>query len=218
MSTSPRRKPSQAAVELAPQRVRGRIRPAGFRPRRRRRIRGGEKIRQDAYRIGDIDLAGVLAVGRVGAARRAVAEEEIAEDSDRVGEVEPGIARRESVLSNTPEMACPIWSNGCRASVTAVETLLEHGCQVLAVNPKQLDRFRLAAHQVDDPLVIKIREWSRMHEGLGQEKVRPTNRLREQLRRYFPQYLELAPDVSRDDWLLEVWKRIPTPAEAKRGG
>jgi len=125
-----------------------------------------------------------------------------------------------------------------------VETLLERGCQVFAVNPKQLDRFRdrfsLAGAkddrrdafvladslrtdrvcfrklQVDEPLVIEIREWSRMYEELGQEKVRHTNRLREQLRRYFPQYLELAPDAIGDDWLLKLWKRIPTPAEAKR--
>jgi transposase len=125
-----------------------------------------------------------------------------------------------------------------------VETLLEHGCQVFALNPKQLDRFRdrfsLAGAkddrrdafvladslrtdtvcfrklQVDQPLVIEIREWSRIYEELGQEKLRHTNRLREQLRRYFPQYLELAPDAVGDDWFLELWKRIPTPAEAKR--
>lgn len=125
-----------------------------------------------------------------------------------------------------------------------VETLLERGCQVFAVNPKQLDRFRdrfsLAGAkddrrdafvladslrtdracfrklQVDEPLVIELRERSRMYEELGREKLRHTNRLREQLHRYFPQYLELVPDASGSDWFLELWKRIPTPAEARR--
>lgn len=125
-----------------------------------------------------------------------------------------------------------------------VETLLEHGCQVFAVNPKQLDRFRdrfslpgakddrLDAYvladslrtdtqcfrklQIAEPLVNQIREWSRTHEELVQEKARQSARVREQLRRYFPQYLELADDAVGESWLLELWKRAPTPAEAQR--
>jgi transposase len=125
-----------------------------------------------------------------------------------------------------------------------VETLLERGCQVFAINPKQLDRFRdrfsLAGAkddrrdayvladslrtdphcfrrlEIDEPLVIELREWSRMYEELVRDKLRQTNRLREQLRRYFPQYLGLAADAVGDDWFLELWKRVPTPADAKR--
>lgn len=125
-----------------------------------------------------------------------------------------------------------------------VETLLERGCQVFAVNPKQLDRFRdrfsLAGAKDDrrdafvlgdslrtdmvcfrrlqsaEPLIIELRERSRLYEELSQEKVRHTHRLREQIRRYFPQYLELASHALGEDWFLELWTRIPTPADAKR--
>lgn len=75
-----------------------------------------------------------------------------------------------------------------------VETLLEQGFVVFAINPKQLDRFRdrfspagakddrldamvlasalrtdqhcFRALKVDDPLVIELREWSRMIDEL----------------------------------------------------
>src|SRR5436305_15342025 len=96
-----------------------------------------------------------------------------------------------------------------------VEALLERGFCVYGINPKQLDRFRdrftvagskddrrdawvladslrtdrhafrnLAA---DDPLVIQLREWSRMHDELTLERTRQINRLRDQLWRYYPQ-------------------------------
>src|SRR6266851_1241886 len=75
-----------------------------------------------------------------------------------------------------------------------VEMLMERGFQVFAVNPKQLDRFTVArakddsrdAHvlgdslrtvrhafrrmAVDDPVIIELREWSRMAEDLQQER------------------------------------------------
>ena len=124
-----------------------------------------------------------------------------------------------------------------------VETLLEHGCQVFSINPKQLDRFRdrfslagakddrrdayvLAASlrtdrhsfrhlRIDKPLVIELREWSRIHDELSRERTRLTNRLCEQFRRYFPQYLDLSEDVG-DKWLLALWKLAPTPARAQK--
>ena len=42
-----------------------------------------------------------------------------------------------------------------------------------------------------DPTVIELREWSRIASELGAERIRLTNRLREQLWRYFPAMLEL---------------------------
>lgn len=124
-----------------------------------------------------------------------------------------------------------------------VETLLERGMTVYSINPKQLDRFRdrftvagakddrRDAHvladslrtdqqcfrllRVDDPTVIELREWSRMTEDLGQERVRLANRLRQQLLRYYPQMLELAQDVE-NNWFLALWELIPTPADATR--
>jgi transposase len=124
-----------------------------------------------------------------------------------------------------------------------VETLLERGFVVHAINPKQLDRFRdrftvagakddrldarvLAdslrtdGHRfrrlsVDEPRVIELREWSRMAEDLRQEHVRLTNRVGEQLRRYYPQALELSEDLGAE-WFLDLWELIPTPAKAAK--
>lgn len=124
-----------------------------------------------------------------------------------------------------------------------VEALLERGFQVFAINPKQLDRFRdrftiagakddsrdahVLGHSlrtdrqafrrisVDDPLVIELREWSRMHEELTQERTRLTNRVRDQLWRYYPQARELSEDLAAD-WFLDLWQQVPTPAQAAR--
>ena len=122
-----------------------------------------------------------------------------------------------------------------------VEMLLDHGFLVFAINPKQLDRFRdrftvagakddsrdahvlgsaLRTDQhafrrlaVEDPLVIQLREWSRMAGELQQERTRLSNRVRQQLWRYYPQATELTDDVA-DDWFLALWQEVPTPASA----
>jgi transposase len=124
-----------------------------------------------------------------------------------------------------------------------VEALLERGFQVYAINPKQLDRFRdrfspagakddsrdayVLGHSlrtdrhafrpltVDQPLVIELREWSRMRDELQQEQSRLGNRLRDQLWRYYPQARELADDLT-SDWFLDLWQQVPTPAKAAR--
>jgi transposase len=138
-------------------------------------------------------------------------------------------------------------SGGCAVSVwvaiemphgAVVESLLDRGCQVFAINPKQLDRFRdrfspagakddrRDAHvladslrtdsqcfrhlHVQSPTTIQIREWTRLHDELVGQRSKCTNRVREQLRRYFPQYLDIAEEVS-EGWFLELWNRIPTP-------
>lgn len=124
-----------------------------------------------------------------------------------------------------------------------VETLIERGFKVHAINPKQMDRFRdrftLAGAKDDsrdaevmasalrtdrrcfrplvaaDPVVIELREWSRIAEDLGAERNRLTNRMREQLWRYFPALLELENDLGAE-WLLDLWEIVPTPAKAAR--
>jgi len=124
-----------------------------------------------------------------------------------------------------------------------VETLLERGFSVYAINPKQMDRFRdrftLAGAKDDsrdaetmasalrtdprcfrplaamDPIVIELREWSRIAEDLGAERIRLTNRMREQLWRYFPAMLELESDLAAR-WLLDLWEVVPTPDKARR--
>src|SRR3546814_2562219 len=42
-----------------------------------------------------------------------------------------------------------------------------------------------------------------------------TNRLREQLWRYYPQMIDVAEDLAAG-WVLELWKLVPTPAAARR--
>jgi transposase len=125
------------------------------------------------------------------------------------------------------------------------ETLLERGFHVYAINPKQLDRFRgrytlagakddsrdalvmAAALRTDphclrkleaaNPAVIELREWSRIGDDLTAERNRLTNRLREQLWRYFPALLELDSDLGAE-WLLELCETAPSPAKAARIG
>ena len=124
-----------------------------------------------------------------------------------------------------------------------VESLLERGFRVHAINPKQLDRFRdrfspagakddsrdaevLAdALRTDrrcfrrlaplDPVLVELREWSRMAEELRAERNRLGNRVREQLWRYYPQLLDLADDVAAG-WFLDLWALLPTPEKARR--
>lgn len=124
-----------------------------------------------------------------------------------------------------------------------VEMLLEHRFAVFAINPKQLDRFRdrftvagakddrrdahvlggslrtdrAAFRQLaaDDPVIIELREWSRMADELTQERTRLANRLRQQLWRYYPQAAKLTDDVA-DEWFLALWQKVPTPDRAAK--
>ena len=124
-----------------------------------------------------------------------------------------------------------------------VEGLLERGFQVHSINPKQLDRFRdrfspagakddrrdarvLAdAVRTDphclrelrplDPAIVELREWSRLADDLTAERNRLVNRVREQLWRYYPQFLELGADLGADS-TLALWKLAPTPDAARR--
>lgn len=124
-----------------------------------------------------------------------------------------------------------------------VEILVERGFHVYAINPKQLDRFRdrhtvagakddrrdafvlgdslrtdrpcFRRVQVDDPVIIQIRELSRIDQDLREEANRLQNRLREQLHRFFPQTLRLSP-AAADPWLWELLELAPTPSLAAR--
>jgi transposase len=124
-----------------------------------------------------------------------------------------------------------------------VETLVEHGFHLYAINPKQLDRFRdrhsvagakddrrdafvlsdslrgdrarFRRIRLDDPLVIQLRELSRVDEELGRETNRLTNRLREQLYRFYVQALKLCPSAD-EPWLWALLEIAPAPAAAGR--
>jgi transposase len=124
-----------------------------------------------------------------------------------------------------------------------VDVLLDRGFIVHAINPKQLDRLRdrfsVAGAKDDrrdayvsadglrtdrhlfrrlhiaDPRLIELRAWSRLAEELQEERVRLSNRLHQQLWRYYPQMLKLTDDLTAT-WFLELWFRAPTPAKAAR--
>src|SRR5215213_3904013 len=124
-----------------------------------------------------------------------------------------------------------------------VDVLLDHGFAVYAINPKQLDRLRdriSVAGAKDDrrdarvaaaglrtdrhlfrrvlagnPRVVELREWSRLAEELQHERVRLSHRVRQQLWRYDPQLLALSDDMTAE-WVLALWTRAPTPAQAAR--
>jgi transposase len=102
-----------------------------------------------------------------------------------------------------------------------VDTVLERGLHVFALNPKQLDRFRdrhtvagakddrrdafvladslrtdrpaFRRVHLDDPLIVELRELSRLDDDLREELSRLSNRLREQLHRFCPDTLALCP-------------------------
>ncbi len=124
-----------------------------------------------------------------------------------------------------------------------VEILVERGFAVFSLNPKQLDRFRdrhtvagakddrrdafvladslrtdrgcFRRVRLEDPLIIQIRELSRVEEDLCQESVRLSNRLRDLLSRFYPQMLELSP-AADEPWLWSLLECAPTPALGRR--
>lgn len=123
-----------------------------------------------------------------------------------------------------------------------VETLLERGLHVYALNPKQTDRFRdrhsmsgakddrrdafvifdalrtdlekFRRVDVDDPLVIQLREVSRADEDLRGEANRLMNRLREQLYRAVPHLLALSPSAN-EPWFWELVERLLTRPQSR---
>ena len=125
-----------------------------------------------------------------------------------------------------------------------VESLMERGFVLHSINPKQLDRFRdrfspagakddrrdarvlasalrtdphcLRRLEPTDPAVIELREWSRISEDLTRERTRLANRMREQLWRYYPQFLAAIGDDIAAPWTLALWRSLPTPAAAQR--
>src|SRR5918993_611619 len=124
-----------------------------------------------------------------------------------------------------------------------VDALLDRGFAVHVINPKQLDRLRdrvsLAGAKDDrrdarvaagglrtdphlfrpieagDPAVIALREWSRLAEELQQERLRLSNRIRQQLWRYYPQLLELSDDVTEP---LRLSRRLFGLGQAAKAG
>ena len=124
-----------------------------------------------------------------------------------------------------------------------VDSLVDRGFIAHAINPKQLDRLRdrfsvagakddrrdayvladgvrtdrrlFRRLHVADPRLIELRAWSRLAEELKEERRRLSNRVHQQLWRYFPQMQKLTDDLAAA-WFLELWSIAPTPAKARR--
>jgi transposase len=124
-----------------------------------------------------------------------------------------------------------------------VDTLVERGFAVFAVNPKQLDRFRdrftsagakddrrdarvlgdalrtdraaFRRVQLDDPLVLELRELTRADDEWQRDLGRFTNRMREQVARIAPALLTLCP-AADEPWFWTLLEVAATPAARQR--
>ena len=124
-----------------------------------------------------------------------------------------------------------------------VMALIAAGYRVFPVNPQQSARFRARhavsgaksdagdahvladmvrtdAHQLreaagDSPEVAGIKVLARTHKTMIWERTRETQRLRHQLREYFPAALEAFADLAAPD-TLELLAKAPGPARARR--
>jgi transposase len=124
-----------------------------------------------------------------------------------------------------------------------VEQLVERGFAVYAINPKQVDRFRdrfttagakddaRDAHVIgdglrtdpqayrrvrpDDPVVVQVREWSRLDETLKVELGRLTNQLRDLVYRSMPAGLALCP-AADEAWFWSLLRAARTPTALRR--
>ena len=81
--------------------------------------------------------------------------------------------------------------------------------------------LRIDAHcfrrlEPTDPEIVELREWSRLSEDLTQERVRLAKRMREQLWRYYPQFLKAVDDAVAAPWALDLWQSLPTPWAGQR--
>lgn len=124
-----------------------------------------------------------------------------------------------------------------------VELCVERGFAVYAINPKQVDRFRdrftvagakddrrdaqviadslrtdphaFRRVRLDHPVVIQLREWSRLDEELGGELTRLTNQLRDLVYRMAPGLLALCP-AADEPWFWALLREAPTPTAQRR--
>ena len=156
----------------------------------------------------------------------------------------PGLAELVDLLAGLSAGKCECVAVGIEVPRGAVvETLVERGFSVFALNPKQLDRFRdrystsgakddrrdayvladaLATDlhcfrrvRLDDPRIVGLREMGRLDDELQQEEARLANRLRDQLHRFYPHVLRLCP-AADEPWFWTLLDQAPTPAQGAR--
>lgn len=180
-----------------------------------------------------VDLGGELhQVMVVDAAGKVVGERVVQHEGESLARLSAWLVE---VAGDPASMAVAIES----PRSVVVEMLVERGFAVFTVNPKQLDRFRdrhtvagakddrrdafvLATslrtdegcfHRVrlDDPVIVQLREVSRLHDSLNEEHRRLANQLRDQLHRAYAAVLTLSP-AADDPWLWALLEVAPSQA------
>jgi transposase len=171
-----------------------------------------------------------------GADGQVIRESKVAHDANAIHELVEGVieyaggqATRVAVGIEVPHGAL-------------VETLVDRGIVVFAINPKKLDRFRdrftvagakddrRDARVLADSLrtdraaftrvvlgeahIIELREETHIHEELTEQFVQVSNRLRDQFRRFYPQMLKAGDPT--EAWLWELWEMAPSPQDTPR--
>lgn len=172
-------------------------------------------------------------------------------DSSRKVLLEASFAHTGKALEELAEQLLALAKGRCEQVAIAievprgpvVETLLEKGFIVYAINPKQLDRFRdrhtaggakddrrdalvladslrtdrpaFRRTSLGDPLLIQLRELTRAYDDLKGERIALGNRIREHLQRYFPQMLKIG-SVYDAHWLWDLLEIAPVPEKAHR--
>jgi transposase len=124
-----------------------------------------------------------------------------------------------------------------------VETLLERGVQVFAVNPKQLDRFRdrhsvagakddrrdayvlaqslstdnhlFTQIKLGDSELVELRALNRMRSDLLEETNIICNRIDAELVRFYPEFRSLG-SIQSDAWLTELLELAPSPTRGQK--
>ena len=126
---------------------------------------------------------------------------------------------------------------------SVVELLVERGFAVYAISPKQVDRFRdrftvagakddsrdalvigdslrtdpqaFRRVRLDSPVIIQLREWSRLDDDLSVELSRLTNQLRDLVYRIAPGLLALCP-AADEVWFWALLRAAPRPTDQRR--
>ena len=86
---------------------------------------------------------------------------------------------------------------------------------LVLANSLATDRNSFRELAAPTPEIIELRVLSRAEGDLIEERTRLINKLKAQLMRYYPAFLNAAPDLG-SNWALELWTLAPTPETARR--
>ena len=144
-----------------------------------------------------------LRVPMIGANFVRLAEQAIKEQRSHIGYLEALLTKATGSVPGSPD----------RHSVAGAKD--DRRDAFVLADSLRTDQHCFKQVQIDDPMIIRIRELSRLEDDLQQDWCRLTNQLGEQLHRYYPQMLHLSP-AADDPWLWELLGLVPLPAQISR--